>query len=72
MLHLAQQTLQNKQAPNIQRVCNILQPHLDVSLFLYIPFQMASNFPAHFNKEVLAVLEVLADKKEMMLEGRVQ
>lgn len=40
MLHLAQQTLQNKQAPTIQRVCNILQPHLDVSLFLYIPFRM--------------------------------
>lgn len=40
MLHLAQQILQNKQAPNIQKACNILQPHLDVSLFLYIPFQM--------------------------------
>lgn len=40
MLHLAQQTLQNKQAPNIQRAWNILQPHLDVSLFLNIPFQM--------------------------------
>lgn len=42
MLHLAQQTLQNKQAPNIQRACNILQSHLRsfVSLFLYVPFQM--------------------------------
>lgn len=66
MLHLAQQILQNKQAPNIQKACNILQPHLDVSLFLYsIP--NASNFPAHSNKDILA-----ADKKGTMLEGRVQ
>lgn len=40
MLHLAQKTLQNKQAPSIQRACSILQLHLDVSLFLNIPFQM--------------------------------
>jgi len=40
MLRLAQQTLQNKQPRNIQTACTILQPHLNVSLFLFIPFQM--------------------------------
>lgn len=44
MLHLAQRTLQNKQAPNIQRACNILQLHLNVGLVLFIPFQMQVIF----------------------------
>lgn len=40
MLRLAQQKLQIKQTPSIKRAYNILQPHLNVSSFLFIPFQM--------------------------------